>query len=46
MRVVRRNFNNIKIDKSILWDLCEDERGAEILKTVMDFIKNQGSSVV
>ena len=46
VRMIKLQFENIKIDKSILWDLAKDEAGVSILRNLMLFIKNQGSSIV
>ena len=46
VRMIKCKFENIKIDKSILWDIKEGENGAEILKSISSFIKIQGSSII
>ena len=46
VRMVRCKFDNIKIDKSILWDLGKEENGLETLRSLTSFIKLQGSSIV
>ena len=46
VRMLRCQFENIKIDKSILWNTYVDQNGAKTLKSLMSFIKNQGSSIV
>ena len=46
VRMVRCKFENIKIDKSILWDIAKEENGYETLKSLTDFIKLQGSAII
>lgn len=46
VRVVRCKFENIKIDKSILWDLHEERNGHQALKSLTSFIKVQGASII
>ena len=46
VRMIRCKFENIKIDKSILWDLGNQDSGLETLKSLASFIKLQGSSIV
>ena len=46
VRMIRCEFECIKIDKSILWELSHDEEGLSVLNNLMLFIKNQGSSIV
>jgi EAL domain-containing protein (putative c-di-GMP-specific phosphodiesterase class I) len=44
--MVRCKFENIKIDKSILWSLSSDDNGLMIIKSLTSFIKNQGSNII
>ena len=46
MRMIKINFENIKIDKSILYSLFENEEDKELLKSLMTFIKSLGSHIV
>ncbi|MBO5528212.1 MAG: EAL domain-containing protein, partial [Bacilli bacterium] len=46
VRVVRCKFENIKIDKSLLWDLHEERNGHQALKSLTSFIKVQGASII
>ena len=46
VRMVRCKFENIKIDKSILWSLPSDDNGLMIIKSLTSFIKNQGSNII
>ncbi|MBR1847206.1 MAG: EAL domain-containing protein [Bacilli bacterium] len=46
VRMVRCQFENIKIDKSILWDLGEEKGGKQTLQSLASFIKLQGSRIV
>lgn len=46
MRMVGSHYQNIKIDKSILWDLAKDGRDAELLESLMIFIRSLGSDTV
>ena len=46
MRMIKVDFENIKIDKSILYSLFEKEEDKVLLKTLMAFIKSLGSNIV
>ena len=42
----KSEFENIKIDKSILWDLASEQKEVDVLRNLMLFIKNQGAAIV
>lgn len=46
VRMVSCKFENIKIDKSILWNIEKEENGEETLRSLASFIKIQGSSII
>ena len=46
VRMIKCKFGNVKIDKSILWNLAGEAGGRDILQNLMSFIKSQGSSII
>ena len=46
VRTIKCKFDNIKIDKTILWSLSQEGDDSETLRSLMAFIKNQGSKIV
>ena len=46
VRMFKSEFENIKIDKSILWDLASEQKEVDVLRNLMLFIKNQGAAIV
>lgn len=46
VRTIKCKFENIKIDKTVLWTLSENDDGSETLRSLMAFIKNQGSAII
>ena len=46
MRMIGTNYQNIKIDKSILWNLSKDEEDSKMLSNLIHFIKSLGSDII
>ena len=46
VRVIRCKFENIKIDKSILWNIEREENGLKTLRSLASFVKMQGARIV
>ncbi len=46
IRVLRCKFENIKIDKSILWNIEKEENGLKTLRSLASFVKMQGACIV
>ena len=46
IRMMGSNFNNIKIDKSILWSISRNGSDPTILTNVLDFVKRQGFDTI
>lgn len=46
VRTIKCKFENIKIDKSVLWNLGHEGNDSTILESLMGFIKSQGSRII
>lgn len=46
VRTIKCKFENIKIDKTILWSLGHEGNDSTILQSLMSFIKSQGSTII
>ncbi len=46
VRMMSSKYENIKLDKSILWKLSKNKEDAFLLKNLMQFIKSLGSYIV
>lgn len=46
MRMTESNYQNIKIDKSILWKVCKEEKGDEMLKDLMSFVRTLNAEII
>ena len=46
VRMVQSNYQNIKIDKSILWNMTSGDGNYEIIKNLMDFVKSFNFDII
>lgn len=46
IRMIGTNYQNIKIDKSILWNVIKDSSETELLESLMGFIKSMKSYII
>ena len=46
MRMMKSDYINIKIDKSILWGITRDGSDSELLKSAAFFLKSQGFDII
>ncbi|MBP5311868.1 MAG: EAL domain-containing protein [Clostridia bacterium] len=46
VRIMANSYENIKLDKSILWKLSKNSGDSELLRNLMRFIKSLGSDIV
>jgi EAL domain-containing protein (putative c-di-GMP-specific phosphodiesterase class I)/GGDEF domain-containing protein len=46
IRMITSDYRNIKIDKSILWNVAKDSNDHELLESLVGFIKSMGSDII
>ena len=46
MRMIGSHYQNVKIDKFILWNMSRDSKDAELLESLVGFIKGLGSDII
>ena len=46
IRMIGSDYQNIKIDKTILWSVSKDSDDPKMLHGLMDFIKSMGSNII
>jgi EAL domain-containing protein (putative c-di-GMP-specific phosphodiesterase class I) len=44
--MITSDYRNIKIDKSILWNVAKDSNDPELLESLVGFIKSMGSDII